>query len=424
MIDRKTFRITGGPGLVALAVTLACGGGPGASSPGPRATPTLEAAAPPWATLAIDPAEADVSVGAALPMRALLGLGAASDVAWSVAEGEGGGHVDASGIYASPGVPGTVHVTATAASQVATAAIHVKAGGAIALIPNPARAKPHGTLAFQAVVTGLADTGVTWSLVEGAAAGTVSEAGVYTAGPFGRYHVVATSVADPTVRAVVEVEVSDDLQDFGGSVLDSPTVHAIWGGDPAQFGDAVDAVERFLGGIDGSPWAALLGAYLRGSAPHVTFGGSAFVPGSALGGQPGAPEVLAAVCDALDALGVAPRSEDVYLLFSPVLESGTAYWGTHWWGPCHGVPISAAWIARRSLADGCGSASPEARAATFVVSHELAEAMTDPDYFRGWATRDGREIADGCAQACVTLGGAAFTATALWSNTVHGCTGR
>jgi hypothetical protein len=274
------------------------------------------------------------------------------------------------------------------------------------------------------VVTGLRDPTVVWSLVEGAAAGAVSGGGVYSAGPFGRYHVVATSAADPAVSAVVEVEVGDDLQDFGGRVLDSPTVHAIWGGDPAQFGDAVGAVEGFLRGVDGSPWAALLGGYLRGSAPHVTFGGSGFVPGSALGGQPGAPEVLAAVCGALDALGLAPRSEDVYLLMSPALESGSAYWGTHWWGPCHGVPISAAWIARRSLADGCGPASQEARAATFVVSHELAEAMTDPEYFHGWATRDGREIGDGCAQACVMLGGAAFTATALWSNATHGCTDR
>ena len=62
-------------------------------------------------------------------------------------------------------------------------------------------------LAFSALVTGMSNTAVTWS-VEEPQGGTITEAGLYTApGVAGTYHVVVTSQVDPTKsdRATVTV---------------------------------------------------------------------------------------------------------------------------------------------------------------------------------------------------------------------------
>ncbi len=63
--------------------------------------------------------------------------------------------------------------------------------------PPAAQVAPGGTVNFQAIVTGTVDTTVNWSVDEGAAGGTVSAAGLYTA-PLtqGTYHVSATSQAN------------------------------------------------------------------------------------------------------------------------------------------------------------------------------------------------------------------------------------
>ena len=57
------------------------------------------------------------------------------------------------------------------------------------------------TLTLQAVVTGTANTAVTWSIVEqGSAVGTITSGGLYTApGVAGTFHIRAVSAADPTV---------------------------------------------------------------------------------------------------------------------------------------------------------------------------------------------------------------------------------
>lgn len=59
---------------------------------------------------------------------------------------------------------------------------------------------------FTATVSGSANTAVTWSITEGSAGGSITSGGVYTApNTFGTYHVVATSVADPSKSATITV---------------------------------------------------------------------------------------------------------------------------------------------------------------------------------------------------------------------------
>jgi hypothetical protein len=76
---------------------------------------------------------------------------------------------------------------------------------AITITPGYALLTPGGTIAFTATGPGTIG-GVTWSVVEGAAGGAINAAGLYTAPlTFGTWHVVATSVADPTVIATAVV---------------------------------------------------------------------------------------------------------------------------------------------------------------------------------------------------------------------------
>jgi len=74
--------------------------------------------------------------------------------------------------------------------------------------PPTVQLAPGAAQPFSASVTGTADTRVTWSVREGAAGGTVSAAGAYaTPAGAGVFHVVATSVADPTVSGAAAVTV-------------------------------------------------------------------------------------------------------------------------------------------------------------------------------------------------------------------------
>jgi len=69
----------------------------------------------------------------------------------------------------------------------------------VAVKPAAATVAAGGKQAFAATVTAAADTSVNWSVAEGAAAGSITSAGLYTApSTSGTFHVVATSVADPS----------------------------------------------------------------------------------------------------------------------------------------------------------------------------------------------------------------------------------
>ena len=84
------------------------------------------------------------------------------------------------------------------------------AGLSVAVSPHDPSLVPNASLAFSAAVTGTASraTAVTWSVQE-AGGGKVDAAGTYTApGAAGTFHVVATSVADPSKSDVATVAVA------------------------------------------------------------------------------------------------------------------------------------------------------------------------------------------------------------------------
>jgi len=75
--------------------------------------------------------------------------------------------------------------------------------------PSTASLNQGGAQSFTAIVTGTSNSGVNWAVQEGAAGGSITSVGVYTApGTAGMFHVIATSQADTTQKATATVTVA------------------------------------------------------------------------------------------------------------------------------------------------------------------------------------------------------------------------
>lgn len=102
-----------------------------------------------------------------------------------------------------------VAVTACGGSDLGTNSDSPAASSiAVAAAPPSVEVVPLGTVAFQASVTGTVDTAVTWTVVE-ATGGTINSSGLYTApSSTGTFHVIARSVANPSVYSTAVVVVT------------------------------------------------------------------------------------------------------------------------------------------------------------------------------------------------------------------------
>lgn len=97
---------------------------------------------------------------------------------------------------------------------------------------------PGGTQNFTATVTGSSNTAVNWNVIGGAANGSITSAGVYTAPTApGTYTISAQSQADPAVTATATVRVSS-----GANVTISPQNQTLRLGDTLQFSANVTGV--------------------------------------------------------------------------------------------------------------------------------------------------------------------------------------
>lgn len=195
----------------------------------------------PVPTVSISPSAPTVAAGSSLAFIATVTGTTSAAVTWSVREGPGCGIIDATGLYTAPLAGATCHVDAASVESptaTATATVTVSAPPAPAPTPVVVSVSPASgtidacrTLSFTATVTG-ATGGVTWSVQEGSAGGSISSAGVYTApATAGTYHLVATSQAVPSSSATVPVTVSDRI--LGVAV--SPSTVTLAPGATAQF---------------------------------------------------------------------------------------------------------------------------------------------------------------------------------------------
>jgi len=131
-------------------------------------------------------------------------------VSWAILEGTSGGNITSSGVYTAPGTDGTFHVIATSqadTTQMATAIVTV-AALVVTVFPPSDVLGPLGVRSFSASVNNSLNANVTWSVQE-AAGGAITASGQYTAPntTTGSFHVVATSVLDPTKNAIANVTI-------------------------------------------------------------------------------------------------------------------------------------------------------------------------------------------------------------------------
>jgi len=170
----------------------------------------------PSVAVAVTPRTASVAAGGRQTFTATVTGSANTTVSWSMAEPSGCGSVSSAGVYTAPVSAATCHVVATSAADPArgdVATVTVTASPAavtVTLAPSSAAVDACQPFTFRATVTGSPDTAVAWSVQEGAAGGSITASGTYTApATAGTYHVVATSHAAPATSAIVPVTVTD-----------------------------------------------------------------------------------------------------------------------------------------------------------------------------------------------------------------------
>jgi hypothetical protein len=137
----------------------------------------------------------------------------------------------------------------------------------VSLEPRAAQVEPGGSVSFTASVTGSADAGVAWSVQEGAAGGSVTASGVYTAPATpGTYHLVAASHADPTTLESATVTVV--APPVAPPVAQPATVVAVTLGPSSSAVEACGSV-TFRATVSGSDDPTVLWSVKEGQAGGV-----------------------------------------------------------------------------------------------------------------------------------------------------------
>jgi Galactose oxidase, central domain len=183
--------------LIALVVAVCNSGCGGGSAP------------PPPIVVTVSPTSATVLLVATQTFMANVTGTTNTAVTWTVQEGATGGSITSAGFYTAPQVAGTYHVIATSVADTS------KSGSATIKVPVAVTVNPPAPTVllgamqtFMATVAGTNNMAVTWTVQEGAAGGSITTAGVYTAPQVaGTYHVIATSVVDATQSATATITV-------------------------------------------------------------------------------------------------------------------------------------------------------------------------------------------------------------------------
>jgi len=180
-------------------------------------------------TVLVDPPSANLGPGGTRHLTATVGGTPNLAVTWSLPAGSNSGTLsNATSVavdYTAPTTPGVYTVTALSVADdtiSGTAALTVTTPGAISVSVAPAQSslRTGSSETLTVSVAGTTDASVTWAVREGASGGTIATGAsssqvTYTApATTGTFHVVATSVADPTASAVAAINVAS-----GGSFV-------------------------------------------------------------------------------------------------------------------------------------------------------------------------------------------------------------
>jgi hypothetical protein len=221
----------------------------------------------PAVTVAISPATVSMAASTTQQFSATVTGASNTGVTWTVQSG--GGSVSATGLYTAPAAAGAAVVRATSvadATKFADAAITVTAVAIVVNVtPATATVTTGATRQFTATVQNASNPAVTWSVQEGAAGGTVSGSGLYTAPATpGTYHVVATSVQDPTKKDTATVTVQNPV-----TVSLSPMEAWVQPGNSLQFTGSASSGGVNYSIVEGSAGGTItaLGKYFAPATP-------------------------------------------------------------------------------------------------------------------------------------------------------------
>ncbi|MBV8673798.1 MAG: hypothetical protein JOZ33_10220, partial [Acidobacteriaceae bacterium] len=197
-------------------------------------------------SVSISPKSVTVPAGEQKQFTATVSNTSNQSVNWSVSgsgcSGAACGVVSSTGLYTAPTTvpsPAVVSVTATSAadpSKSATAAVTITPAVTVTVMPASVQVVTGTQQQFTATVHNTSNTAVTWSLSDcsGAACGTITSSGLYTAPTSvpnpALVIVTATSVADPTKSGKASVNIVPPV-----SISISPTTATVAAGGHQQF---------------------------------------------------------------------------------------------------------------------------------------------------------------------------------------------
>lgn len=198
-------------------------------------------------------------------------------VTWSIQEGTTGGTVTQNGFYKAPAAAGVYHVVATSNADttktaIATVTVTSTPSVTVSVLPQTVTLGVGGVQSFSANVSGTTNTSVLWSIQEGTTGGTIASDGTYTApGTAGTFHVIATSVADPTKTGSATITVTTTPT---VSVAISPTTATTTLNGTLSFTATVSGSSNngitwsIQEGVVGGTVSAT-GSYIAGSTPGI-----------------------------------------------------------------------------------------------------------------------------------------------------------
>ena len=212
-----------------------------------------------------------------------------------------------------------------------------------------------------------------------------------------------------------------------GAILTDSVVKAIfWGSSWTPSDDKIKGLDRFYGGVGGSPYMKTNTEYTGTNgtvSTSVTYEGHVIDTKAVPRRTPDTAAIQAEVAKMI----TDPVANGYYPVYLDQPRGHAGYCAWHSYGTANGVPVQFGFFFKLDGDAGCDPGdkrtghSQGLEALANVSGHELSEAVTDPRN-GGWWDKSGAENSDKCAwtfDGLVTLDGEEWMVQGNWSNAAY-----